>query len=498
MSIVLFGEAFGNEQYFRGIVRPILPAIYRLATHLRKQGYKVDTVAFWKSNIEDFTKVVQAKITPDVKVVGVSSSLLYDIPINRKDSLDLEDRISIIRNHSPSVKIILGGSMLSRDYFPKSKRLESLVDYFVVGAGESALDAILNKIYKNQTLQTVSISPPTVSDKIYPFEDFNNSQIVYTKEDHLNHNDALGIEYSRGCIFKCSFCNYPGIGKRPGENIKSKETLRDELLRNYEMFGIKNYYFTDDLLNESVDKMQDLAEISASLPFKFSYSAYVRLDLIHKYPKVADYLRDSGMIGCFAGIETINDASGKSVLKGLGKSRIVETLDICNQSWDRQVGITGGFILGLPHDTEETAHDLVEWFKLDIVKKALFDVYINPLVRYGDRITDPKHKYDSSNGEITGWVNQHGYSYEQARKDASFAMDEFYKKYETAIGFSIFDVPALMSLAETNGRLSELLELYKYRRPTEHYKDRRDCYVEAYGWYKKRRSKYIADLLKNN
>lgn len=495
MNIVLFAEHFGAT-YTNYNPHPILPGIYRLATHLRFSSHNVKTLAIWRITLGEFKRVIENLKSSEIDLVGISTTLLYNLPLSKDDVTDFVDKIKIIKSNLPKTKIIVGGSLVCSIYFENIHESYSLVDYFIKGQGESAFDAIIDNIEQDKKLFTESLIPKVVSDDIYKFDHFNSCTIEYTSNDYVNSEDSLGIEYSRGCIFKCSFCNYPGIGKKPGEYIKTKSVLRDELVKNYEMYGTKYYYFTDDLLNESVEKMEELAEISTSLPFEFKYSAYIRLDLIHKWPKMAELLKQSGLLVGHAGIETINDNSGKSVLKGLGKSRINETLEICNQSWANEVGLAGSFMLGLPHDTIDTVHELVEWLNYPIPKSILTDFNISALKLASEGMSNnPKYKYVWQDNKITGWTNQYSYSHDQASNDAAYALKKFYEKYTIPVRFSGFDLPQLLAYAEPRNYKDSMLKFYFTREKIQYISSSEDWYKLRRGWFYNRRLQYLKNIL---
>ena len=498
MGILLLSEGYGAERLIMN-PHPLLVGTYRLSTHLRDLGYTVRNLAVWRCNLEEFKKIIVKNITPEIKVIGISTTLIYDIPLTDASYEDFFEKVKFIRSIAEDRKIVMGGSLVRSASFnsPNFKKLYSLVDYFIKGQGEQAFTAVLENIFKGQKLTTTNIDPVVCTDDVYPFLDFNDSKIHYTKDDFLNKYDSVGIEYSRGCIFKCSFCNYPGIGKRPGEFIKTKEVLKEELLRNYEEHGLQFYYFTDDLLNESIEKIKDLAEIASSLPFEFRFAAYVRLDLIHRFPEMAGLLRDAGMISGIAGIETINDKSGKSVTKGLGKTRIDETLEICRDAWKNKVGLMGSFILGLPHDTTDTVEELLEWFETPLVKDTINDINITALKISSDEMSkNPKYKYQLKDNILTGWTNQYGYTYEQAEQDSKKTLEVYYKKYQVPVRFSGFDMPQLLAYAQRHGVKESVLDFYFNRKSSSFITNPTDWYRLRHKWYAERRAEYLNSVNK--
>ena len=89
----------------------------------------------------------------------------------------------------------------------------------------------------------------------------------------------LGLEIGRGCIFKCTFCESSLIGKEKGTYTRSTSRVEDELRRNWEEFGTKDYWITDDTLNDDSAKLERLAEIRERTNIPFTYTAFARLDL---------------------------------------------------------------------------------------------------------------------------------------------------------------------------------------------------------------------------
>ena len=73
-----------------------------------------------------------------------------------------------------------------------------------------------------------------------------------------NQVKILPLEVARGCIFKCNFCSFPLNGKGKGEAIRDFSYIRDELIENYELYGIEDYWLTDDTFNDdNMDKFRD-------------------------------------------------------------------------------------------------------------------------------------------------------------------------------------------------------------------------------------------------
>lgn len=490
-QVILFGEGIDIN------VRPL--AIYRLASHLRQKNITTQPIWAWKS-LPDiiFQSICEVYLNKDVQVVGISTTLLQ-FPLGNfwgMTNNEFSKRIALIRAFAPNAKIVAGGSQIFHtpmDQIP----LANLIDIFVQGQGEEVLTAIVDAVTNKTLIRTISVTPQITNQDIYPFNDFTTSGTFFSKEDHIIPGEAMSFEFARGCIFKCSFCSYDLLGKKIGDYTKTKHTMREELIHNYNEHGTVDYVITDDLINDSEEKINLLLDLTQSLPFKIYYSGYLRLDLLRRFPGTISKLKDSGLIGCFMGIETVNDQSGKAVGKGLGKERTTEAMEMLLEGWKQQVFVETALILGLPHDNTDTKFELIEWLKHPVVSKVTKSLTVNPLYinlsRSSDIDQDPAkfgYEVDSHNN----WTTKN-YSFQQARADVAAVYDffastrKYNKKYPAKI--NNFKLPYLLSLAEDrNAVLDVLLNDHSDIWPTdEHWK----IYFKNVAF--KHRRQYLESLL---
>jgi hypothetical protein len=183
----------------------------------------------------------------------------------------------------------------------------------------------------------------------------------WNKEYNILPNEGLPIELARGCIFKCKFCSYPLLGKKKGTYLRDPEEIRDELIKIYEAHGTTSYYFADDTFNDDNDKIEALHKVFTSLPFQPKFSAYLRIDLINRYPHQADLLSEMGLIGNYFGLETMHPDSAKAIGKGLSPNKVKDRLYWLQDKWKNKVNMAAGFILGLPYDNIQYFDELINW-----------------------------------------------------------------------------------------------------------------------------------------
>jgi radical SAM superfamily enzyme YgiQ (UPF0313 family) len=502
-TVVLFGDSKPKES------RPI--GIYVLASYLRQ--HNIPTQAIWGWNQDPyyvFYGMCKKFLNDQIKVVGISSTLLSNPESDEFNFFglpteELYRRFNLIKKLAPNAKIVVGGSQTIYSNLSNVPGAE-FVDLFIHGQGEQALLEFVRAVDNNTKITTASITPPTTSDKIYKYDDFTTTPVKFDPSDCLIPGEAMAIEFARGCIFKCSFCSYELNGKSPGDYIKSKETLREELLYNYNNFGTTYYYSSDDLINDSEGKVDMILEVSQSLPFKLTYSGYLRLDLIRRFPAMAKKLKDSGLISAFFGIETINDASGRAVGKGLGLDRTNEALEICDQAWNNSVAGTAGMIIGLPKDTPEYKYQLLEWITSSSVRRVIKDCDIKPLfITPGLGLSDidknpEKFGYrNCGTAEVNaryglGHMNWETdcYSLKQAIVDSKFVKNKFYENNTFKFRLFPFKLPYVLSLADNPAEILNIV----FNDSTTQWTDNKDWNQYLHNLHIQHRKQYITTLLK--
>jgi radical SAM superfamily enzyme YgiQ (UPF0313 family) len=184
--------------------------------------------------------------------------------------------------------------------------------------------------------------------------DLSNLRTNYTANDFLSPHENLTLETSRGCIFRCKFCNFPLIGKNKNDYIRTKEDLKQEIIYNYETYGISQYSITDDTFNDNEIKINNLYEISQEIDFELKFMCYARIDLLHARPGSLDKMMKFGVKGMFLGIESLNLETSKIIGKGFAGEKLINYLREVKQQYPK-LHFIGSYIIGLPKETLEQA-----------------------------------------------------------------------------------------------------------------------------------------------
>ncbi len=325
---------------------------YRFANELKTRGLickVVDCITDFDD--DEILKLVHTIINKNTLFIAFSTTFLLDnesllqpfLKLRKNNFSNLRKIVQLSRQINPAIKVIFGGANSTNYNYLNP-------DIIVEGYCENSMTEIISKIYEIETT-------PKLVKKIRSENltfDLENISTTYADNDFMFNGETLVLETSRGCRFKCKFCNFPLNGRKPNTYLKTQASLKAELIYNYEKFNITNYFLSDDTFNESIEKIKYIKKVTDDLPFKISFFAYLRIDLIAKYPEMVILLAQMGLKSAFFGIESLNDKTAKSIGKGLGEKTTIQTLKNIKNIWGPDIHTTASFIIGLPHESNAT------------------------------------------------------------------------------------------------------------------------------------------------
>jgi len=362
MQVILFTDVADTVGYGK------YAGTYKIATEIRNNGYTCQVIdLFSYYSYEQLEKIVLKFCTSETVLVGFSCTLMEKRVLGNVSNFGRPDDefVSIvdrIKSINSNIKVCLGGARMTIKSYWQG------VDYVIINKGDVAVVKLIKHLIDGDDIKFVKSDPCYVidgNDYFYTQEQFALSKIQYIPEDIIFKGESLPIEVARGCVFQCAFCHFDLIGKKVGDWQKAESALRDELIINYEKFGTTHFMFTDELINESLPKMELIHNVLTNLPFKASYTSYARLDLIWKFPEMREMLLESGAKSLAFGIETLNEIAGKKIGKGLGEKRVKETLNYCAESWKGNIITSSNFIVGLPGEDEKSIRNTVDYLVSD-------------------------------------------------------------------------------------------------------------------------------------
>lgn len=438
---------------------PIRPAgPHQLAHWLQLHGYTVKVIDFCHLlTTDDLVNLSLKYIDNNTIAIGVSTTFWQKDGILSKKEPEwvLNARL---RLSNKKLKWILGGANSTGSFS---------LDWDIVlhGHAEDTLLRYLDEHFSNSKSRS----------------QFDISKLDNCFYDNLSiqSTEVLPIELSRGCQFKCRFCRYPLLGKKKNTYIRDYDLIEKEFLENYYRYGVTKYFFLDDTVNESDEKIENLVRIVQKLPFELSWFGYNRLDLIGVKPHTIELLKLSGLKSSFFGIESFHPKASKIVGKGWNGAKGKDFLLELKDKWGNDINFHLAFIVGLTGETESDIDVTHQWCidnkiaswrfaGLNIntnenqIWKSEFDLNYS---LYGYKMIP-----NPSNKEF--WINKH-WTYFSAGKKAKALTLDLQDKVKPAVWL-------LGELSSLGYDLSYLMQTYKKNLDWTDVKYRNTNFVNSY------------------
>jgi radical SAM superfamily enzyme YgiQ (UPF0313 family) len=379
---------------------------YQIAWWLRTNGFSTQVLEFlYFMTKEERLCLFKKFITHETKVVGYSPFCM----LNSQQRLDhgeqlIFDILNEIKDNFPWVKIVAGGQWVRNFLNYAHKKINFKLDGIFTGEAEQSFLEYCNHIFKGTPAPTFTLGPGL--NKIYSTTTVYNIQscnMIFAKNDFILPGESLPLEFSRGCIFKCKFCQYPHIGKDKDDFNKDMSNIRDSLISNYEKFGTTAYHITDDTLNSHRERTKQFYAMTKELPFKIEFIGYVRMDLISIWPEQLEILPESGLISCHFGIESFDPLSCKIIGKGWGAKNHKPFLTYIGKEWGDDVIVRTSMIAGLGKETEKDWKEANEWFLASKVHDWFWGpLHLIPKLGLSEFEKNPEkygYRFNSNNGD---------------------------------------------------------------------------------------------------
>lgn len=370
------------------MVRYIGP--YKIAHWIRKFGYTGQVIDFVDNLTKDqLTAATKKFITEDTAVLAISTTFLCNNTYTWEDGTFArlpEYVVQVMRElkaEHPRLKIVIGGYMADK-LGGWGVADASIMSY--TSATEDIFLEYLNHLKRGdpKPINTLILSSfgkklpkprPWFNAARNPQYNIENDDFRFIEADCILPGEPLPLDVSRGCIFACRFCQYPHIGKKKLDYIRGMKYIEDELRYNYDTFGTTRYYILDDTFNDTEYKMAEFYKMTQRLPFKINYFAYLRADLIHRFPKMAYYLQESGLWGAFHGLETLNQYGSKLIGKAWSGKHAKEYIpELFHNVWGKKIPMHNNFIIGIAGDSEQGVKDTIKWHIDNDMHSMNFDV----------------------------------------------------------------------------------------------------------------------------
>lgn len=309
--------------------------------------------------IEDFISKVML-INPDV--IGFSV-------INRSAPFALE-LAKIIKKKKPGQIIILGGSYCYRYLSGLELIKEPAVDAVCLGEAEiclgnlldiiekkNAIDFCKGFVYKNKDNKIIDCGDPDIIEDLdsLPFADFSDFDV------EKYGSRELPILLSKGCIYKCSFCN-ESIFMRKFRTRTGGHVYSEIVFQLHKYPYINSFHFNVSLINGDIKMLNELCDLIINNNIRVNWSAQASI----RKGMTRDFLMKLKKAGCHTLMYGIESGSNK-ILKLMNKQFTAELAEeVIRNTYEAGIKVNFNIIIGFPGETEIEFRDSVDFVKRNL------------------------------------------------------------------------------------------------------------------------------------
>lgn len=290
-----------------------------IGTYLHNKGIETK---IWDLNHDSENEMFNQMEKDNLTTIGIS---VYT-------SAHYKESIRLANKFPKDIRKIAGGHHANALPYSLSRYFDSIV----IGEGENT---ILRAINENGIITGERVNLNRLSR-------LNRNLVDMSRYGISSEHRTATMITSRGCPYGCSFCgNYlKEVRFHPVEQITEDiKELEDE--------GFDSIYFLDDLFTANRKRLEQIVS-NVSLPFR----ATTRANLLDDQKGYT--LGQNGCEWLNIGVESGNDEILNKINKRENTATIERAVKIATKNGIKTKGF---FIIGLPGETEQTAHQTIDF-----------------------------------------------------------------------------------------------------------------------------------------
>jgi radical SAM PhpK family P-methyltransferase len=349
----------GKDSNLNAFRMPSLGVVY-LVSYLRSRGANVEFINFFTWEKERLADMLRSK----PRAVAITTTYyVSDEPIR--------EIVDFVRQHDPSVRIIVGGPRVFNLCAANSPRRQDTIlraigaDIYIEDSqGEGTLASVLTALREGSTADLARVPNLIYVDDEGSFSrtqrvpernDLDREAVNWEHFDPSFYAPTVFMRTARSCSFRCAFCNYPAMAG--ALTLSSTETVERELRLLVEN-GVRNVIFVDDTFNVPLPRFKQLLRMMIRNRFGLKWISFLRCSNVDD--ETFDLMAESGCISNFLGIES-GDAG---ILKAMNKSATLDRYQhgIAELS-KRGIKTLASLIVGYPGESERSVRNTIDFLE---------------------------------------------------------------------------------------------------------------------------------------
>lgn len=395
----------------------------------RRHWHMMEKFVFWTTEQEQlaFKNKYYDLIEKYLLQILMSPPPVMAFSVNTANQLFTVLFVHEIRKRGYTGVIIFGGPACFQS--PDSYVFKDSADIFVAGDGEVVLMEVLDMI-NNGSYHLVGQIPGVI------LPESKNKQVTRQKTedvDYLGFPDFCNFDLSkytkkilpvllgRGCICNCAFCNDAFMcgsfrGKKPA-------TVFAELKYHVEKYNIREFFFSDLLINADLNQLEQLCDliINSSLKIKWEAQCLIRKNM------TVSLFRKMKKAGCFSlafGVESFCDKTLKAMNKPFDS---VLAGEILHKSAKAGIYNKVGIIVGFPGETDADFNETLDGLSKNASAISMISSIAPCLInensdllenadKYGVLLTEAEDKYYT-------WTDRNGTTYANRKEKVKLVLE---------------------------------------------------------------------------
>jgi len=336
-----FVKVYNGEQFSEAEATSVVSYQDLLDSHKKFIAGLHDNNHFIWREVQEYIK----KYKPTIIGMGTTTTKM-------KSALKIAE---IAKSLDSNIKIVIGG--LHATIMPDDILKSNNVDFAVRGEGEFTFLELVQALENGTSVSHI---------KGLSYIDSNGKEIKNPDRQFLEDLDALPfpdknliieeqkakakyqiIFCSRGCPYRCNYCNTASIWGRK-VRYHSVPRIIEEIKRIKEQEHTNHIQFFDDTFTLSPPWVTELCTAMIKEDLQITWSCLTRLDRLDE--KLLMLMKQAGCNGIAMGVESGSQRVLDSIKKDITLEKIFAGQDIINKvgiSWDAFI------MLGMPYETKD-------------------------------------------------------------------------------------------------------------------------------------------------